>query len=80
MNDVQQNRSWLWGTLFIVMGLLNLAMYLYRGRTELHTLLTGVGFLLATPLGSQHFRSSDILSIWLGVLGLTLMALGIFVH
>jgi hypothetical protein len=80
MTDVQQNRSWMWGILFIVMGLLNLAMYLYGGRTELHTLLTGVGFLLATPLGSQRFRSSDILGLGLGMLGLTLMAIGIFVR
>jgi hypothetical protein len=80
MTDVQKERSWLWGILFIVMGLLNLAMYLYRGRSELHTLLTGVGFLLAAPLGSQRFRTNDILSLALGMLGLTLMAIGIFVH
>jgi hypothetical protein len=80
MTDVQKERSWLWGILFIVMGLLNLAMYLYRGRSELHTLLTGVGFLLAAPLGSQRFRTNDILSLALGMLGLTLMVIGIFVH
>jgi hypothetical protein len=80
MTDVQKERSWLWGILFIVMGLLNLAMYLYRGRSELHTLLTGVGFLLAAPLGSQRFRTNDILSLALGMLGLTIMVIGIFVH
>jgi hypothetical protein len=80
MTDVQKKRSWLWAGLFVVMALLNLVMYFYRGRTELHMLLTGVGFLLATPLGSQRFRSSDMLSVGLGMVGVTLMAIGIFVR
>ncbi|MEO7068804.1 MAG: hypothetical protein ABI114_17985 [Rhodanobacter sp.] len=77
---LQQQRSWLWGLLFVLLGLLNLAMYLYRGGAELHSLVIGIGLLLIAPYGALHFRGGDRLTIGLGMLGMTLVAIGIFVH
>ena len=59
MTDLQEKRSWLMGTIFAAMGLLNIAMYLYRGRSELYSLLTGVGFLLVAPLASRPETDID---------------------
>ena len=80
MTDVQQKRSWLWGTLFVAMGLLNIATYLYRGRTELHPLLTGVGFLLLAPQAFLRFPLGHMLTLGIAMLGLSLMVIGLCVH
>ena len=55
VSDVQQKqRSWVWGTLFVAMGLFNVIDFFYQGRTAIHSLLTGVGFLLFTPKAFLH--------------------------
>jgi hypothetical protein len=80
MTDVQQRRSWLWGTLFVAMGLLNITMYLYRGHAELQRLLTGVGLLLVAPRVSLRFPRGHMLTLGVAMLGLLLMVVGILAH
>jgi len=80
MTDVQQKRRWPLGTLFIAIGLLNIAMYLYRGRTELHSLLTGAGFLLVAPQVALRFPRGRMLINGVAMLGLLLMVASIFVY
>lgn len=80
MTDVQQKRSWLWGTLFVAMGPLHIVTYLYRERAELHPLLTGVGFLLVAPQAALRFPRGYMLTLGVAMLGLLLMVAGLLVH
>lgn len=84
MTVVQQKRSWLWGSLFVAMGLLNVAMYIYRGRTDLNSVLTGAGFLLLAPQAFLRLPLGHTLTLTLtlavAMLGLALMVAGLFVR
>jgi hypothetical protein len=80
MTDLRDKPSRLWGTLIAAIGLLNIAMYLYRGRAELHQLLTGVGFLLIAPQASLRFPRGHVFTQGAAVLGLLLMVVGLFAY
>jgi hypothetical protein len=80
MAALQESPSRLWGTLIAAIGLLNIAMYLYRGRTELHSLLTGVGLLLIAPQASLRFPRGHVFTQGAAVAGLLLMVVGIFAY
>lgn len=80
MTKVKYERSWLWGGLFVAMGLLYIGTYVYRGRTEIQSLLNGMGFLLIAPHASFRFPVGHMVTLGVAMLGLLLLVLSLFVR
>jgi len=80
MTDPQKKPGRLWGILIAAIGMLHIATYLYRGRTELHSLLTGAGLLLIAPQASFRFARGHAFTQGAAALGMLLMVVGIFAY
>ena len=94
VSDTSETRGWLWGALILGIGLFGVADWLYGSMSELHRLLSGIGFLFLAPQAFQHpiiftkplvpqFKNMPRLTQptnWLSIAGVTLLILALLIR
>lgn len=94
VGDESEARGWIWAALFVGMGLIGVADWLYSSMTELHRLMSGIGFFLLAPQAFLHplrfnkpllpqFKSKPRTARptdWLAIAGIIMLVLGLLIR
>lgn len=92
--EQSKERGWVWAILFVAIGAINIADWLYGARTNTYHFLFGLGFLLVAPQAFLHpirltaplrgqFKIKPRASTpidWLAIAGIVLLVSGLVVR